>query len=73
MLKFEKFNINKVIIIASASDIFIIIWTYSATWCQKIAILIQMQFLNDLIKLDHGFKAAQKFQSIKILIKTINL
>ena len=31
------------------------------TWRQKIAILIQMQFLNDIIKSEHGFKAAQKF------------
>ena len=30
---------------------------------QKIAILIRMQFLNDIIKSDYGFKAAQKFQS----------
>ena len=28
---------------------------------QKIAILIRMQFLNDIIKPRHGFKTAQKF------------
>ena len=38
------------------------------TCCQKIAILIWMQFWNDIIKSGHGFKAAQKFQSfMKIL------
>ena len=29
----------------------------------KIVILIRMQFLNDIIKSEHRFKAAQKFQS----------
>ena len=28
-------------------------------WRQKIAILIRMQFLNDIIKSRHGFKTAQ--------------
>ena len=31
------------------------------TWRQKIAILIRMQFLNDIFKSRHGFKTAQKF------------
>ena len=30
-------------------------------WCQKIAILILMQFLNNIIISGYGFKAAQKF------------
>ena len=30
-------------------------------WRQKIAILIWMQFLNDIIKLEYGFKTAQNF------------
>ena len=35
-------------------------------WRKKIAILIQMQFLNDIIKSEHGFKVAKKsvFQSL---------
>ena len=32
-----------------------------------------MQFLNDIIKSRHGFKATQKFQSFIVLIKTLNL
>ena len=28
---------------------------------KKISIIIWMQFLNDIIKSEHGFKAAQKF------------
>ena len=43
------------------------------SWHQKIVILIQMQFLNDIIKSEHGFKVAQNFQSFRVLIKTINL
>ena len=35
---------------------------------QKIAILIRMQFLNDIIKSKHGFKTTQKVH--KFLIKT---
>ena len=30
-------------------------------WCQKIAIIIQIQFINNIIKSEHDFKAAQKF------------
>ena len=30
-------------------------------WHQKIAIVIRMKFLNDIIKSRHGFKTAQKF------------
>ena len=33
-------------------------------WRQKIAILIRMQFLNDIIKSRHGFKTAQKFHKL---------
>ena len=40
---------------------------------QKIAILIRIQFLNDIIKSRHGFKAAQKFHKFRIFIKTIKL
>ena len=40
---------------------------------QKIAILIRMQFLNDIIKSSHGFKAAQKFHKFRVFIKTIKL
>ena len=36
---------------------------------QKIAILIRMQFLNDIIKSRHGFKTAQKFHKFRVLIK----
>ena len=43
------------------------------TWRQKIAILIRMQFLNDIIKSKHGLKAAQKFHKFRVLIKTLNL
>ena len=40
---------------------------------QKIAILIRMQFLNDIIKSRHGFKTAQKFRKFRVfLIKTLN-
>ena len=38
-------------------------------WRQKIAVLIRMQFLNDIIKLRHGFKTAQKFHKFRVLIK----
>ena len=30
-----------------------------------------MQFLNDIIKLSHGFKTAEKFYKFIVLIKTI--
>ena len=43
------------------------------TWRKKIANLILMQFLNDIIKSGHGFKYAQKFRSFIVLIKTLNL
>ena len=36
-------------------------------WRQKIAILIRMQFLNDIIKSRHGFKTAQKFHKFRVL------
>ena len=39
----------------------------------KIAILILMQFLNHIIKSEHGFKTTQKFESFRVLIKTLNL
>ena len=39
------------------------------SWCQKLAIFIWMQFLNDIIKLEHGFKAAQKFYTVLNLRK----
>ena len=42
-------------------------------WYQKIAILIQMQFFNDIIKSRHGFKTAQKFHKFRVLIKSQNL
>ena len=42
-------------------------------WWQKIAILLGMQFLNDMIKSKHGFKTAEKFQGFIVLIKTLNL
>ena len=46
--------------------------TYTlATWRQEIAILIRMQFLNDIIKSRHGFKTAHKFHKFRVLIKTI--
>ena len=41
---------------------------------QKIAILIRMQFLNDIIKSRHGFKTAQKIHKFRVFIKkTLNL
>ena len=43
------------------------------SWRQKIAILIRMQILNDIIKSRHGFKTAQKFHKFRFLIKTLNL
>ena len=36
-------------------------FTVCDTWRQKIAMLIRMQFLNDIDKSRHGFKTAQKF------------
>ena len=39
------------------------------TWRQKIASLIRMQFLNDNIKSEHGFKAAKQFKSFFIKTK----
>ena len=45
----------------------------SLAWRQKIAILIRMQFLNDIIKSRHGFKTAQKFNKFIVFIKTLNL
>ena len=36
-------------------------------WRQKIAILIRRQFLNDIVKPGHGFKAAQKFHKFRSL------
>ena len=43
-------------------------------WRQKIAILIRMQFLNDIIKSRHGFKTAQKFHKFRVCIKqSLNL
>ena len=44
-----------------------------STWRQKIGILIRIQFLNDIIKLRHGFTAAQKFLKFRVFIKTIKL
>ena len=44
-----------------------------SSWRQKIAILIRMQLLNDIIKSRHGFKTAQKFHKFRVLIKTLNL
>ena len=35
---------------------------------KKIAILIRMQFLNDIIKSRHGFKTAQKFHTFRVFI-----
>ena len=46
---------------------------YHQSWRQKIAILIRMQFLNDIIKSRHGFKTAQKFHKFRVFIKTLNL
>ena len=46
---------------------------YPIAWRQKMAILIRMQFLNDILKSKHGFKIAQKFLSFMVLIKTLNL
>ena len=46
---------------------------YHQPWRQKIAILIRMQFLNDVIKSKHDFKIAQKYQSFRVLIKTLHL
>ena len=43
------------------------------SWRQKIAILIWMQFLNDIIKSRHGFKAAQKFHKFRVFTKTLKL
>ena len=41
---------------------------------KKLAIVIRMQFLNDIIKSRHGFKTAQKFHKFRVfLIKTLNL
>ena len=39
---------------------------YLHAWRQKIAILIRMQFLNDIIKSKHGFKTAQKFHKFRV-------
>ena len=36
-------------------------YKYLTAWRQKIAILIRMQFLNNIIKSEHDFKTAQKF------------
>ena len=44
----------------------------SNAWRQKIAILIRMQFLNHIIKSEHGFKTTQKFYKFGVLIKTLN-
>ena len=38
-------------------------------WHQKIAILIRMHFLNDIIKSRHGFKTAQKFHKFSFYQK----
>ena len=46
---------------------------YPQTGRQKIAILIRMQFLNDIIKSRHGFKTAQNLYKFIVFIKTINL
>ena len=48
-------------------------FSYSSAWRQKIAILISMQFLNDIIKSRHGFKTAQKFHKFRVFFKTLNL
>ena len=40
---------------------------------QKITILIRMQFLNHIIKSEHGFKTTQKFHKFRVFIKTLNL
>ena len=42
-------------------------------WRQKIAILIRMQFLNNIIKSEKDFKTAQKFHKFRVFIKTQNL
>ena len=39
----------------------------------KIAILIRMQFLNNVIKPEHDFKIAQKFHKFRVFIQTLNL
>ena len=36
---------------------------------KKTAILIRMQFLNDIIKSRHGFKTAQKLHKFTVFIK----
>ena len=46
---------------------------YPIAWRQKMAILIRMQFLNDIIKSRHGFKTAQKFYKFRVFIKTQNI
>ena len=46
---------------------------HAKSWHQKIAILFQMQFLNDIIKSELGFKAVQKHVgALEFLIKTLN-
>ena len=44
------------------------LYPYAYAGCQKIAILIRMHFLNDIIKSRHGFKTAQKFYKFWVLI-----
>ena len=39
-------------------------------WLQKIAILVWMKFWNDIIKLEHGFKAAQQFYKLSFYQKS---
>ena len=46
---------------------------YWEAWRQKIAILIRMKFLNDIIKSRHGFKAAHKFRVLIKFDKILNL
>ena len=41
-------------------------------WRQNIAILIRMQFLNDIIKSGHSFKNTQKFYKFIVFIKTLS-
>ena len=43
------------------------------TWYQEIAILIWIQFLNDIIKSSHGFKTTQKFHKFEVFIKTLEI
>ena len=42
---------------------------YNTAWRQKIAILIWMQFLNDINKSRHGFKTVQKYHKFRVFIK----